>query len=116
MPLRLRDLPPPGRTPAGRAGLVLLALVGVSLAGCFGTKNVNAHCDDPAEYQASRTAPGVQAPAGLAAPNRASGYVVPPASEAELRGAACLARPPPYFRVEPAAPPPGAAPAAAPTK
>jgi uncharacterized lipoprotein len=83
----------------------LLALLAGSLAGCFGSKNVDDRCDDAAEYQASRDASGIRVPEGLAAPNQASGYTVPPASGAELRGAACLARPPPYFRPDSAAAP-----------
>lgn len=85
--------------------LVLLALLGSALAGCFGSRNADDRCDEPAEYQASLNAPGVQVPEGLVAPSQASGYTVPPASGAELRGAACLARPPPFFRPEPAAAP-----------
>ncbi|MBL8200665.1 MAG: hypothetical protein JNK40_06815 [Chromatiales bacterium] len=93
--------------------VVLLVLLSASLAGCFGgSKNVDARCNDVAEYQASRDVPGVQVPEGLVAPNRASVYVVPPATEAELRGAACLARPPPYFRPDPAAATPPPAPPA----
>ncbi len=86
-------------------------MLAVSLAGCFRTKDVNARCDDVAEYQSARDVPGLKLPAGLAAPGQSSGYVVPPASGAELRGAACLARPPPYFRPEPPAAPPPDAPA-----
>jgi uncharacterized lipoprotein len=95
--------------------LALLGLLGTALAGCFGGKNVDDRCDEVAEYQASRSVPGLQTPEGLVAPNRASGYAVPPAAEAELKGAACLARPPPYFRPDPsAAPPVRPAPAEAP--
>lgn len=96
---------------AGRPGPVL-ALLAVSLAGnlagCFGGKNVDEGCDEVAEYQASRTAPALQAPEGLEAPGRASGYVVPPGLEIEIRGAACLARPPPFFRPDSAPAPAGA--------
>ena len=83
----------------------MLALLAGSLAGCFGGKNVNERCDDVAEYQASRDVSGLKVPEGLVAPGQASGYAVPPASGAELRGAACLARPPPYFRPDPTAAP-----------
>ncbi len=92
--------PLPGVLPA-----LLLPVLAVSLAGCFGSKDVNDRCDDVAEYQSSRDASAIQVPEGLAAPSQASGYAVPPASGAELRGAACLARPPPYFRPEPPAAP-----------
>jgi len=85
---------------------LLAVLLASSLAGCFGSKEVDERCDDVAEYQASQDAAGIQTPEGLVAPSQSSGYVVPPASGAELRGAACLARPPPYFRPDPAAVPP----------
>lgn len=87
----------------------MLALLAGSLAGCFGGKNVNDACDEVAEYQSSLDAPGLRVPEGLSAPGQASGYVVPPAADAELRGAACLARPPPYFRPDPGVAPAGAA-------
>jgi uncharacterized lipoprotein len=86
--------------------LALMASLATLLAGCFGSRNVDDRCDEVSEYQASRSVPGLQTPEGLVAPNRASGYAVPPASGAELRGAACLARPPPYFRPDPSAAPP----------
>jgi len=94
---------------------LLPAVLAGSLAGCFGSRNANDRCDEVAEYQASRDASGLKVPEGLAAPNKASGYVVPPASGAELQGAACLARPPPYFRPQPpGAPASPPAPSAAP--
>jgi uncharacterized lipoprotein len=93
---------------------LLAVLLASSLAGCFGSKKVDERCDDVAEYQASRDASSIQTPEGLVAPSQSSGYVVPPASGAELRGAACLARPPPYFRPDPAAAPPS--PAASPSQ
>jgi uncharacterized lipoprotein len=81
---------------------LLPAVLAGSLAGCSGSsKASNERCDEVAEYQASRDAPGLNVPEGLAAPNKASVYTVPPASGAELQGAPCLARPPPYFRPEP---------------
>lgn len=95
--------------PGPRSRLVLLVLLAGSLAGCFGGKNVDDGCDEVAEYQSSLDAPGLRLPEGLVAPSQASGYVVPSATGAELRGAACLARPPPYFRPDPAVAPPGAA-------
>lgn len=102
----MRLLPGPAGSPL--ALLALLALVGSGLVGCFGSKNVNEGCDEVAEYQSSLNAPGIQVPDGLVAPGQASGYLVPPGTGAELRGAACLARPPPYFRPDPSAAPPGA--------
>lgn len=92
--------------------LGLVALAAAALAGCFGGKDTKNRCDEPAEYQASTSVPGLTTPEGLAAPARASGYTLPPATGAELRGAACLARPPPYFRPEAPAAPAGATPPA----
>lgn len=89
-----------------RLPLILVSLLASALAGCFGgAKNVDERCNDVAEYQASRTAPGVQVPEGLAAPGKGTTYAVPPDAGADVKGAACLARPPPYFRPEPAAAP-----------
>jgi len=96
------------------AVLTLASLAG-ALTGCFGGKNPDAHCDDPAEYQASTSVPAIQAPDGLTAPGKASGYSVPGSPDtAEVRGSACLARPPDYFREDPGvAPTPAPAPAPA---
>ncbi len=90
-----------------RAGLLAAAVLGVALSGCFAGSDPNAHCSDPAEYQASSSVPGVTAPEGLAAPNRTSGYEVPElATEVpNAAGAACLARPPDFFRKDPVAAP-----------
>ncbi len=85
--------------------LVLAALVG-GLTGCFGGKNPDARCDDVSEYQLATSLPLVVTPDGLAAPNRGSGYVIPPqVADAQVDGAACLARPPDYFRKDPGPPP-----------
>lgn len=91
--------------PPGWPTAVVLALLGCSLAGCFGgNKNVNARCDDPSEYQASRNLPGITVPEGLVAPSQATTFDIPPGTEGvAVKGAACLARPPPFFRPEPAA-------------
>jgi uncharacterized lipoprotein len=91
---------------AARAPLVALVALGGILTGCFGGKNSDARCDDVSEYQLAGSVPPVVAPDGLAAPSRGSGYVVPPLEgNPEVDGAACLARPPDYFRKEAAAPP-----------
>lgn len=90
--------------------LALLAgAVPLVLAGCFGAKKADdEHCNDVAEYQSSRSVPGVKVPDGLVTPGKGSGYAVPaPTAEAQVQGAACLARPPGYFRKE--APPAAAA-------
>ncbi len=85
------------------AGMVIL---GGTLTSCFGGKNSAARCDDVEEYQLAGSVPLVVAPDGLTAPSRGSGYVVPPpGASPEVEGAACLARPPDYFRQDPAAPP-----------
>jgi len=97
--------------PGAGARPLLLALLGSALAGCFGGKDVKDACNQVAEYQASVDASGIQVPDGLAAPDKGSGYVVPPGTGVELQGAACLARPPPYFRPEPAPAPANQAPA-----
>lgn len=92
------------------APLVALFLLSGALTGCFGGKNPDAHCDDVAEYQASRSVPDIVAPDGLVTPTLESGYSVPaPTANAEadllVRGAACLARPPDYFKKDPAVAP-----------
>ena len=89
---------------------VALLLLSGALAGCFGGKNPDARCDDVAEYQLSGSVPDVVVPEGLAVPTAESGYAVPAeAATAETallaRGAACLERPPDYFRRDPAAVP-----------
>lgn len=87
------------------AGLVLAGLVG-GLTGCFGGKNPDARCNAVSEYQQATSIPLVVAPDGLTAPNRGSGYVVPPpVADAKVDEAACLARPPDYFRKDPGVPP-----------
>jgi uncharacterized lipoprotein len=102
--------------PAGRRWslLALLILVSGALAGCFSSKNSNERCDDVSEYQSSRSVPGVVVPDGLSAPSHSSVFVVPPAgaeaaggdlsgdSAAVQPGAACLPRPPDFFRKDPA--------------
>lgn len=89
-----------------RAALFVLVVLGGALTGCFGGKNPDARCNEVAEYQLSGSVPDVVAPDGLVAPDRESGYLVPAAgANPEVDGAACLARPPEYFRQEPAAPP-----------
>ena len=87
------------------AALFVLVVLSGALTGCFGGKNPDARCNDAAEYQLSGSVPDVVAPDGLVAPNRDSGYTVPAAvANAQVDGAACLARPPDYFRKDPAAP------------
>ena len=77
----------------------------VSLAGCFGGKNLDARCNDVEQYQSAGTVPLVVAPDGLTVPARGSGYAVPaPGANPGVDGAACLARPPDYFRKDSAAP------------
>jgi uncharacterized lipoprotein len=76
-----------------------------SLPGCFSSKNPDEHCNDVSEYQGSRSVPGIVVPEGLAEPSRSTAFVVPPAAgdAAELAetGAACLSRPPDFFRRDP---------------
>lgn len=93
-----------------RVTVFILVVLSGALSGCFGGKNPDARCKDVAEYQLSDSVPLVVAPDGLVTPNRESGYSVTAAvakAEAELlaRGAACLERPPDYFRKDPAAAP-----------
>ena len=88
------------------APLVALAVLGCSVTGCFGGKNPDGRCNEVAEYQLSGSVPDLVVPDGLVAPNRESGYSVPAAgANPEADGAACLARPPEYFRQEPPAAP-----------
>ena len=87
-----------------RVTIPLAILLSGALAGCFGGKNVDEGCADLAEYQSSANAPRIRTPEGLTPPAQSSGYVVPPGEDEEPRGASCLARPPPYFRPDPAAP------------
>ena len=83
--------------------MILAGLVG-GLTGCFGGKNPDARCNDVSEYQLATSLPLVVTPDGLAAPSRGSGYVIPPqVAAAPVDGAACLARPPDYFRRDPGA-------------
>jgi uncharacterized lipoprotein len=105
--------------PAGSDWCRALLIAGLctALGGCFSAKNPNARCDDPSEYQESTGVAGLKVPEGLETPSQASGYAVPPAPAPQgqppagpaVPGAACLARPPAYFRQDPAT-----APAAAP--
>ena len=96
-----------------RAGLLAAAVLGVALSGCFSARDPDAHCSDPEEYQTSSSVPDVTAPEGLATPNRTSGYGIPAlaaksgSGEANpgAGGAACLARPPDFFRKDPATAP-----------
>jgi uncharacterized lipoprotein len=85
-------------------------LAACALAGCFSSKDPNKGCDEVSEYQASRSVPGIVVPEGLSAPSHSSTFVVPPAG-ADAAGAAapapqpwaaCLQRPPDFFRREPA--------------
>ncbi len=95
-----------------RAGLLAAAALGVALSGCF-AGDPNAHCSDPEEYQASSSVPTVTTPEGLVAPSQTSGYAVPALAgnstsgeaKANSEGAACLARPPDFFRKDPVAAP-----------
>ena len=92
-----RSLPPP---------LVALCILTGALTGCFGGKNPDGRCNEVAEYQLSGSVPDLAVLDGLVAPNRESGYSVPAAgANPEADGAACLARPPEYFRQEPPAAP-----------
>jgi uncharacterized lipoprotein len=99
--------------PAGRRRgslLAALALLPVVLAGCFSAKNPDKDCDDVSEYQSSRSVPNIVVPEGLSTPTQSSTFVVPPAAggdapgaSPELQpGAACLSRPPDFFRKDPA--------------
>jgi uncharacterized lipoprotein len=89
---------------------VSLALACAALASCFSAKDPNEGCDDISEYQASRSVPGIVLPEGLSAPNHSSSFVVPPGGamagdpEAPQPGAACLSRPPDFFRKDPEPP------------
>lgn len=89
---------------------VLVVLMGMALTGCFGGKASNARCDDVAEYQLARSVPLLVAPDGLLTPSHSSSYTIPPpGASPEVDGAACLSRPPDYFKtpvVGPAASPP----------
>ncbi len=92
--------------PAGRAlgASLALSLLCAALSGCFSAKDSNARCSDPSEYQKAGSVTGVVVPEGLAAPGQASSYTVPPAARSqEVAGAACLGRPPDYFRKDPGA-------------
>jgi len=91
-----------------------LILAACGLAGCFSSKDPNEGCDDVSEYQASRSVPDIVVPDGLSAPGHSSAFVVPPATAAAAGGdvpgaapapqprAACLPRPPDFFRRDPA--------------
>ncbi|MEO8224361.1 MAG: hypothetical protein ABI661_06110 [Gammaproteobacteria bacterium] len=97
-----------GSRKAACLGVLSLSL---ALAGCFSAKDPNARCNDSSEYQEATSVPGITVPDGLAAPSQASSYAIAPASgSADVTGAACLARPPDYFRKDPAAAAPPAAP------
>ena len=89
--------------PALAAG-VAAVLLALPLAGCFGSKDLDARCNDVSEYQASRDVAPVVAPPNLKLPAQTSGYGVPPDPGKAADGAACLARPPRYFRDAPATP------------
>jgi uncharacterized lipoprotein len=92
--------------PVRRSVLVALAVLAGALTGCFGGKNSDARCNEVEEYQRAGTVALVVAPDGLTAPDRGSGYTVPaPGANPAVDGAACLARPPDYFRKDSAAPP-----------
>jgi uncharacterized lipoprotein len=89
-----------------QAAIASLLLIAGTLAACFSSRGPDERCDEVSEYQASRSVPGLVVPDGLSAPGGASTYVVPPAGNAAAageanRGAACLARPPDFFRSEP---------------
>jgi uncharacterized lipoprotein len=89
-----------------RAAWFGLVVLSCALTGCFGGKNPAGRCNEVAEYQLSGSVPDVVVPDGLVAPNRESGYTVPAAgANPEVDGAACLARPPEYFRKDPSAAP-----------
>ena len=89
----------------GRCKLLALAILAGAMAGCFGGKNPDARCNEVEQYQSAGTVPLVVAPDGLTAPPRGSGYAIPvPGANPQVDGAACLARPPDYFRIDPAAP------------
>lgn len=91
---------------SARSPLVALIVLGGALTGCFGGKNSAARCNDVEEYQLAGSVPRVVAPDGLQTPSQGSGYPVPPpGANPEVDGAACLARPPDYFRKDPVAPP-----------
>ena len=93
---------------------VPVILAAFALAGCFSSKDPNEGCDDVSEYQSSRSVPGIVVPEALSVPSRSSAFVVPPAgaeaaggdapgaSPAAQPGAACLPRPPDFFRKDPA--------------
>lgn len=86
------------------------------VAGCFSAKNPDANCNDVSEYQSSTEVPAIVIPKSLSAPTESGSFAVPPARQAaqsgqpkleqqRVPGAACLARPPDFFRkdVPPAA-------------
>ena len=92
----------------------LVAALALCLSACFSSGNPDKHCRDISEYQAQRSTTGIVTPEGLAMPDHTSSYTLPPepapatgasaAGNKALSGATCLARPPDYFRKDPAAP------------
>ncbi len=113
-------------TAAFRLGAVVL--LSALAAGCFSAKNPDANCNDVSEYQSSTEVPAIVIPKSLSAPTESGSFAVPPARQVaqsqsgqskseqpkseqpkseqqRVPGAACLARPPDFFRkdVPPAA-------------
>ena len=80
--------------------LIIISVTGLLLGGCFFSRNT-ADCRSVQEYQESVAVNPVVVPPTLSAPDQSSKLVIPkePLPTRPLaETAACLARPPDYFR------------------
>lgn len=105
--------PSPGRRamPAGRGSVVkvvkhgTVVLVCAMAAGCFGSRNPDAHCNDTSEYQDATEVPAIVIPQGMTPPPESGTFAIPASKNAagqkgdprRVPGAACLERPPDFF-------------------
>lgn len=80
------------------------ALLALMLTGCFSRSATEERCTAKAEeYQTGGSVSGIVVPPGLSAPARGQTFQVPGTGDTgSPPDAGCLARPPPFFRRDPA--------------
>ena len=80
------------------ARLIVLAILGIGLSGCFFRSSPEEKCARPQEYQSGQTIGDLQVPSDLDSPDKGESMEIPDTGKQGYpEGRPCLEMPPDYF-------------------